>query len=118
MDSVRGAGLPARCETRSHGPRRRHSQQSRLLVLLGLAEELAGAQSERASDSLQVCQGEILLTALDSADVRAVHSRTIREDFLRQSRGTPESLHDGAKSDLQWPHARTVCAWKSRLHTR
>src|SRR5689334_1565243 len=100
MDSVRGLALPARRETRSHGPRRRNPQQS-LLILLGLAEELAGTQSERARDALEVCQREILLTPLDSADVRAVHSRTIREDFLGQSRGTPESLHYVAKSDLQ-----------------
>jgi hypothetical protein len=34
------------------------------------------------SDSLEVSQGQVLLTTLDSADVRAMHSHAIREDFL------------------------------------
>lgn len=87
-----------------------------LPVLLGLAEELARSQAEGACDSLEIRQREIFLTTLDSADVRTMHLRTIREDFLRESRGTPASLHYVAKSDLQWPHARTVCACKSQLH--
>ena len=95
-------GTPRDATTRSETPTR----MTPLRVLLGLTEELAGTQSKRARDPLEVGQGEILLAPLDSADVRAVHMRTIREDFLRESRGTSKSLNYVAKSDLQWPHAR------------
>jgi hypothetical protein len=51
-------------------------------VQLGFTEELAGTQPERVRDALEVCQREILLTALDGTDVSPMHLRPIREDFL------------------------------------
>ena len=81
-----------------------HARDNPLAVLaLGQAQELPHGEAETASDHLEVADGDVLLPALNGADVVPVEAERIGEALLAVPGAPPEPAHDEAEALLeQW----------------